>query len=238
MVKLYLESLCAKLRNIANSPYLTNNPVNVTEMIKTRDELLNVSSSLKDSRPELSQLLEVAAKDMIRECRPNTFYINPFRLGAIIAYLDYSIATFDSIALDFWQYIHPRIRQSSKALFTDQHFADSVNDAFIEIADRVRKLFVKLRPSDNVPTSDVTLMTTVFSDNKPIIEICDRSTQSGRDTQKGFMQMISGAFSAIRNPKSHSNFQISEEDAVRKLMLASMLMYKIDDGVSYSNIKE
>ena len=81
-------------------------------------------------------------------------------------------------------------------------------------------------------------MNTVFSENKPIIEICDRSNQSGRDTQKGFMQMISGAFSAIRNPKSHSNFQISEEDAVRKLMLASMLMYKIDDAISYSKISE
>ena len=40
--------------------------------------------------------------------------------------------------------------------------------------------------------------------------------------------MFTGAMSAIRNPKAHENMTISKDDAVRKLMFASMLMYKLD----------
>ncbi|MBR1703470.1 MAG: hypothetical protein IJ716_16240 [Lachnospiraceae bacterium] len=43
---------------------------------------------------------------------------------------------------------------------------------------------------------------------------------------------------ALRNPKAHENFQISEGDALRRLMFASMLMYKIDEAVIYTGIKE
>ena len=40
--------------------------------------------------------------------------------------------------------------------------------------------------------------------------------------------MFSGAMSAIRNPKAHENMVISRDDAVRKLIFASMPMYKLD----------
>jgi len=40
--------------------------------------------------------------------------------------------------------------------------------------------------------------------------------------------MFSVAISAIRNPKAHENITISKDDAIRKLMLASMLMYKLE----------
>lgn len=82
-------------------------------------------------------------------------------------------------------------------------------------------------------------MTTTFSNNSPIIEFCDRNNISGKNIQLGFMQMLSGAMSALRNPNTHSNDNvITEDDCVRRLMFASMLMYKIDDGVSYCNIEE
>ena len=71
------------------------------------------------------------------------------------------------------------------------------------------------------------------------IEFCDRSTTTGQNKQKGFMQMLAGAMSALRNPKAHSNAeQISEEEAFRRLATASMLMYAIDDAVKHSGIKE
>lgn len=53
-------------------------------------------------------------------------------------------------------------------------------------------------------------------------------TQTNKDTQQGYMMMFAGAMSAIRNPKAHENMTISKDDAVRKLMFASMLMYKLD----------
>lgn len=81
-------------------------------------------------------------------------------------------------------------------------------------------------------------MKTIFSSNAPLIEFCDRSDSSGSNIQKGFMEMLAGAMSALRNPKAHANITISQEDATRRLIFASMLMYKIDEAVQYSNIPE
>lgn len=82
-------------------------------------------------------------------------------------------------------------------------------------------------------------MTTVFSSNNPLVEFCDRKTTTGQNKQKGYMQMLAGAMSALRNPKAHSNTEkLSEEEAFRRLATASMLMYAIDDAVKHSMIKE
>lgn len=138
-----------------------------------------------------------------------------------------------------WKYIHPQIVQVSKKLFIEGNYSESSENAFKEIASRVRKLFKKLKPLEQEPQSDSALMTTTFSNNLPIIEFCDRNNISGKNIQLGFMQMLSGAMSALRNPNAHSNDNvITEDDCVRRLMFASMLMYKIDDGVSYCNIEE
>lgn len=50
--------------------------------------------------------------------------------------------------------------------------------------------------------------------------------------------MLAGAMSALRNPKAHANIQIERDDAMRCLIFASMLMYKIDEAVLYSKIIE
>jgi hypothetical protein len=46
--------------------------------------------------------------------------------------------------------------------------------------------------------------------------------------------------SALRNPKAHANITITntKDDAMRRLMFASMLMYKIDEAIDYSEIQE
>lgn len=48
--------------------------------------------------------------------------------------------------------------------------------------------------------------------------------------QQGYMMMFSGAMSALRNPKAYENLVISRDDAIRKLIFASILMYKLDSA--------
>ena len=138
---------------------------------------------------------------------------------------------------DWWQLIHPEITRASKKLFLDGSYANAACDAYIEINDRVKRLFQVIKPGEKVPDGD-TAMKTVFSANSPLIEFCDRSTDSGANTQKGFMEMLAGAMSALRNPKAHANITIDREDAMHRLIFASMLMYKIDEAVCYSKIVE
>ena len=160
--------------------------------------------------------------------------MNTYIFGQIYEILIYLV---HAHYLDQWSLIHPRISKVSKALYLDGHYANAAVDAFIEINERVKGLFQILRPNDKVPDGD-TAMTTVFSPNAPLVKFGDNSSESGKNIQKGFMQMLSGAMSALRNPKAHANITISADDAMRRLMLASMLMFKIDEAVAYSNIKE
>lgn len=64
------------------------------------------------------------------------------------------------------------------------------------------------------------------------------NTETGKNIQKGYMQMFAGAMSALRNPKAHENIKLDEDEAKRRLIYASMLMYKLDEGVKLTHIAE
>lgn len=123
---------------------------------------------------------------------------------------------------DYWTYVHPAIRQVSMKAMNSGLFAEAVEAAFKEV-----NIQVKRKASSE--KDGVSLMRWAFSPNNPVLKVTpDMETQSGKDTQAGYMDMFAGAISAIRNPKAHENMVISRDDAVRKLIFASMLMYKLD----------
>lgn len=163
--------------------------------------------------------------------------VNPFIWGRIYEIM---VAIKQPVLIkqdDIWEDIHPQIRKVSEKLYEDGHYAESAENAFKEINSKVKKLFVLKCPNEKV-LDGVALMTTVFSDNDPLIEFGNRTSESGKNVQKGFMMMLAGAMAGLRNPKAHENLIIADNDARRQLMLASMLMYKIDEAVKYSNVYE
>ena len=232
------------LRNIANRPNAINTPISPTDIVNIRDGISEIIYTYKDA---YALICEHIAKE--KEClfvNQMAGYvqfttINPFVLGQLLECLDLLSAEIQkksNISCDMWGYIHPDIVKVSQKLYTDGHYANAAEDAFIEINDRVKKLYKKLNPTaTKIPDGDAA-MTTVFSPNNPMIKVCDISTDTGMNEQKGLMFMLQGAMSALRNPKAHSNITISKDDAMRRIMYASMLMYKIDEAVSYSKIQE
>lgn len=123
---------------------------------------------------------------------------------------------------DYWSLVHPSIQQVSKRAMDSGLFAEAVEAAFKEVNVQVKR-------KTGSDKDGVKLMQWVFSLESPILTLeSDITTQSGKDTQQGYMMMFSGAMSAIRNPNAHENMTISKDDAVRKLAFASMLMYKLD----------
>ena len=127
----------------------------------------------------------------------------------------------------FWALVHPEIINVSKKKFEDGHYADSVESAFKEINVRV-KHFTKGKTGKELDGS--ALMEYTFSLATPIIELDDLSTQSGRDNQIGFMKIFAGSMTGIRNPKTHDNIIINPDRAMQFLILASLLMCKLDDA--------
>ena len=215
--------------HVSNAFVLFNpNEANIiTEKIKL------VSENIKKEFPYFSNRLNSLLNTLFQNDF-NGLYMNSYVFGQIY---EIFLALSNISTFDFWSLIHPRISEISKSLYLNGHYANAAEDAFIEINVRVKGLFKIINPNDKVPDGDGA-MTTVFSPNNPLVEFCDISTDTGKNVQKGFMQMLAGAMSALRNPKAHENIKLSADDAMRRLMFASMLMFKIDEAVAYSNIQE
>ena len=121
---------------------------------------------------------------------------------------------------------HPDILRVAGPRMKSRQYADAVESAFKELNNAVKKKVQSRLPRE---LDGPQLMQHVFSPDRPILLVEDNlDTRSNKDAQLGYMMMFSGAMSAIRNPKAHENMFISEDDALRKLMFASMLMYKLD----------
>lgn len=215
---------------IACSP-LIRFPLVETNMIKE-----NIKMISKNIEKELSYFSKrlYSLSNSLFVCNYDGASVNPYVFGQVFEILSFLI---ENDNINFWSLIHPRISEVSKSLYLDGHYANAAEDAFIEINTRVKGLFQILRPNDKVPDGD-SAMTIVFSTKDPMVKFGENTSETGKNIQKGFMQMLAGAVSALRNPKAHANITISADDAMRRLMFASMLMFKIDEAVTYSNIRE
>lgn len=237
MNPLFIGMLTNKLRQIANTPNITSIPFDANEASKIREDILSAAKSAEKDESQVSSQL-IRTKDFL--FYTNQFgqaMLNPFALGEVIFGLDYLAAKPQSPAdrlnreSEMWSYIHPLIQKSSKSLYQSGHYANAAEDAFIEINDRAKSIFKKLVPTATIIPDGVDLMHKLFKDKPPLCPVCDLSTESGENVQKGFHFMAAGAMSALRNPKAHSNDEvIDKKESMRRLMFASLLMYKLDEG--------
>ena len=103
-------------------------------------------------------------------------------------------------------------------------FSDAVVTSLKEINAIVKK---KVLSTTGKEQDGPSLMRTAFKLDNPVIKLNSMSTQSEKDEQQGYCDLFTGAMEALRNPMSRDNIEISKEDAIRKLLFVSMLMYKI-----------
>ena len=167
----------------------------------------------------------------------NSFGVNPAIHGMTFGYITSLYEKQKHPFNDIWDYIHPKIQKVSKGQYLSGFYADAAENAFKEINARTKRIYANACPNTPIPDG-AAAMTRVYSSNNPIVEFCDRHTESGQNTQLGFMKMAEGAMIALRNPVAHENLNMSQDDAMRQLMFASMIMYKIDEGVIHSGITE
>ena len=163
--------------------------------------------------------------------------IHPAIFGMIFGYIKSLYEKQHQPFNNIWNYIHPKIQEVSKGQYLAGFYADAAENAFKEINARTKRIYANACPNTPIPDG-VAAMTRVYSSNSPIVEFCDRQTESGQNIQLGFMKMAEGAMIALRNPVAHENLNMSQDDAMRQLMFASMIMYKIDEGVIHSGITE
>lgn len=118
--------------------------------------------------------------------------------------------------------LHPEIARACTKLFTDGHYAESV-----EAACKVLDMLVKLRSMRTDP-SGTELMQLVFSPKSPILRFNDQQTESEKSEQQGMMYLFAGAMLAIRNPRAHGLVKDHPENAISYLSFLSMLAKSLD----------
>lgn len=206
-------------------------------VMRIKDNIQSIAADVKKDYPYISSRLETLRNELFLSLPPG-YTLECVTIGQVVEILDYLLHESAAPDQDMWSLIHPRIIKSSKDLFLDGHWTNAATDAFVEINTRVKNLFKIVSPNANVPDG-VTAMTTVFSLKKPLLKIGDLTDQTCYDKQFGLMNMLQGAISALRNPPCHDKKEIiTKEEAVRRLMFASTLMYLIDEAVVYSNVTE
>lgn len=131
----------------------------------------------------------------------------------------------ESTDLDsFWSLLHPIIVKVSSSRFIAGHYADAVEAALKEVNSVVKQ---KVKDVAGEEYDGASLMQRALSVENPIIRMAELSTTSGKDIQKGYIQIFSGAMTGIRNPKAHGNITIDKRRAIHLLFLSSLLMEKI-----------
>jgi len=128
-----------------------------------------------------------------------------------------------STGADFFSDLDTDIRRVSEKLFKDGHYADSILAAFKELNDQVKQEYLKHR-GEELEGAD--LMREAFSPNNPVFAFANQSTESGKKTQQGFMELFAGSMIGIRNPHAHENLSLDPDGAKHLLYLASLLMKK------------
>lgn len=221
------------LQRLASLPNWQAMPVSHMDIINIKNGLIHISQDIEKDFPFFSKEL-FAQKDALF-IGWGTFDLIVF--GQVTEILKTLQSIKKPIQDVHWELIHPLVTKASQKLFADEHYSNAACDAFIEINDRVKKIY-KAHCPDAVELDGQALMNKVFADKDPVLKVCDLSDETGRNMQLGTRFMLAGAMSALRNPKAHANIDLEKEDAMRRITFASLLMYKIDDAVKYSSVQE
>lgn len=137
-----------------------------------------------------------------------------------------------TVNVDFWELLHPRVKNLAKTRFDNELYADSVSVCLREI-NLIVKNFV--RNAINQELDGAPLMTRAFSANAPLISFADLTTENGRNIQLGYMKIFEGAMIGIRNPKAHINMHPDRSKAVHLLFLSSFMFVKLQEaGITIS----
>ncbi len=128
----------------------------------------------------------------------------------------------------FWQFVHPRICALARPRFEAGFYGDAVEASFKEVNDAVKRI---VRDTDGRELDGASLMTTAFSPQNPIIRLTALATETDRNIQQGYMQIMAGSMTGIRNPKAHANRNPDSTKALHLICLASLLMHKVDERI-------
>jgi uncharacterized protein (TIGR02391 family) len=114
-------------------------------------------------------------------------------------------ALFDAIVTE------PELREEVRQLFLDGHYPQAVEEGF-----KFLNNLVKRRTGS---TADgAALMNTAFSPKSPLLKLSPLTTASQESQQLGYMQILAGSMTGIRNPRAHEHKHLDNPRSALELL--------------------
>ena len=125
--------------------------------------------------------------------------------------------------MGFEDLLHPAIVASSLSQYRNGHLRDAVLNGVIAVFDMIRG-----RTGLNLDGKD--LVGQAFGLDKGKLVFSEIGTETGRNDQKGFLQIYEGIYTGVRNVKAHSlNHDLNEQKAAHYLVTLSLLARRVEE---------
>lgn len=126
-----------------------------------------------------------------------------------------------TVKIGFEDLLHPVIYEHAFQHYLNGHYREAVLNSIVAVFDLIRS-----RTGLDLDGSN--LVGEVFSLDKARLVLSELGSESGRNDQKGFMQIFSGTYLGIRNPKAHSlAHDLDQTKAAQYLVFASLLARRV-----------
>jgi len=121
----------------------------------------------------------------------------------------------------FEDLLHPVIYEHAFQHYLNGHYREAVLNSIVAVFDL-------MRTRTGLDLDGANLVGETFSLEKARLVLSELDSESGRNDQKGFMQIFSGAYLGIRNPKAHSlAHDLDQSKAAQYLVFASLLARRV-----------
>jgi uncharacterized protein (TIGR02391 family) len=105
------------------------------------------------------------------------------------------------------------------------------DDYFHAVQEAVKSVMDSLRKSTGLTTDGADLVNFVLGGENPMLVINPRQTRSEKDEQKGFVNLLNGAYGMFRNPTSHEariHWPMTQQDAEDIMSMVSFFHRRLD----------
>jgi uncharacterized protein (TIGR02391 family) len=141
---------------------------------------------------DIARKLQAAASEKPTTVRPEALSQDP-------------VALFDALITE------AELREETRLLFVNGHYPQAVEEGFKYLNN-----LVKRRTSSDADGAG--LMTKAFSPTSPMLKLSELRSQSQLNQQQGYMKILEGSMTGIRNPRAHEHRYLDDPRTALELL--------------------
>jgi uncharacterized protein (TIGR02391 family) len=128
-------------------------------------------------------------------------------------------------------HIHPELWQALAGRYQNEDYKNAILDAMRYLSDL-------LRNKTNLSGDGVALVGQALGGNAPKLRLNKLQTQTEKDVQKGFEQLLRGLYQGIRNPRTHEQNTDDQETADAIIYFINYLLGILDQSEEVFTIEK